>query len=188
MQFFGIFPAGELRDRDTLTPWAAELEQKVFQSNVGVGPYSEVAFFHKKTRTLLVTDAVISVPRDPPEVRDCPSLRPSLTGGDDAHPKVALLLTPPPLPAHGTAQLVAPENLISAAASNFFIKVLQPELADVPVGDVPLKPRELTRAVRDLGWQRMALQILYIVPGDLRLPFRCDCSAGRAFPSAAETG
>ena len=35
---------------------------------------------------------------------------------------------------------------------------------------VPLQPKELTPAARKLGWQRMALQILYIVPSDLRDP------------------
>jgi hypothetical protein len=51
------------------TPWAGELEQKVFESSVGIGPYIEVAFFHKRSRTLLVTDAVVTVPTNPPEVR-----------------------------------------------------------------------------------------------------------------------
>ena len=69
-------------------------------------------------------------------------------------------------------QLVPPENLLSAAARNFFINVLSGPLAAQPVGDVPLQPRELTPAVRDLGWRRMAMQILYIVPGDLRDPKR----------------
>ena len=34
----------------------------------GIGPYVEVAFFYKKSKTLLVTDAVIYVPDKPPEV------------------------------------------------------------------------------------------------------------------------
>uniref|UniRef100_A0A452ZJC2 Uncharacterized protein n=1 Tax=Aegilops tauschii subsp. strangulata TaxID=200361 RepID=A0A452ZJC2_AEGTS len=33
----------------------------------GIGPYVEVAFYHKPSRTLLVTDAVIFVPRQPPD-------------------------------------------------------------------------------------------------------------------------
>ncbi|KAE8697480.1 T4P13.26 protein isoform 2 [Hibiscus syriacus] len=33
----------------------------------GIGPYVEVAFYHKRSRTLLVTDAVIYVPKKPPE-------------------------------------------------------------------------------------------------------------------------
>jgi hypothetical protein len=33
---------------------------------LGIGPYVEVAFYHKPSRTLLVTDAVIFIPRQPP--------------------------------------------------------------------------------------------------------------------------
>ncbi|KAL4432811.1 hypothetical protein ABPG77_008137 [Micractinium sp. CCAP 211/92] len=132
-QFFGIFPTGELRSDDASVPWADEIEQKVFVSSVGIGPYIEAAFFHKKTRTLLVTDAVVSVPDSPPE-------------------------------------LVPEESLLEAAARNFFIDVLAGPLAAEPVDGVPLKPTELTPAARALGWRRMALQILYIVPGNLRDP------------------
>lgn len=135
VQFFGIFPSGTLRTEDTSTPWSAEIEQKVLVSSVGIGPYIEVAFFHKKTQTLLVTDAVISVPEKPSE-------------------------------------LVADKDIIDAAKSNFFVKVLAGDLAEEPVNGVPLQPTEMTPAVRDLGWRRMALQILYIVPGDLRDPTR----------------
>lgn len=63
------------------------------------------------------------------------------------------VLTPPPLP-----QLVPPENLLDAAARNFFINVLSGDLAAQPVDGVPLKPTELTPAARNLGWRRMALQ------------------------------
>lgn len=62
------------------------------------------------------------------------------------------------------------ENLLEAAARNFFIDVLAGDLAAQPVDGVPLQPKELTPAARKLGWQRMALQILYIVPSDLRDP------------------
>ena len=67
-------------------------------------------------------------------------------------------------------ELVPPQALLSAAARNFFINVLSGDLAAQPVDGVPLAPRELTPAARNLGWRRMALQILYIVPGDLRDP------------------
>eukprot|EP00850_Spirogloea_muscicola_P021041 SM000234S07901 [mRNA] locus=s234:193965:196156:+ [translate_table: standard] len=71
--FFGIFPKGILRSSgDTSAPpppWADEIEQKFFKSpEVGIGPYVEVAFFHKATRTLLVTDAVVLVPPEAPKV------------------------------------------------------------------------------------------------------------------------
>lgn len=71
----------------------------------------------------------------------------------------------PPAP-----QLVPEESLLEAAARNFFIDVLAGPLAAEPVDGVPLKPTELTPAARALGWRRMALQILYIVPGNLRDP------------------
>lgn len=51
------------------TPWGDEIQHKVFKSSVGIGPYIEVAFFHNRTRSLLVTDAVVSVPEKPPEVK-----------------------------------------------------------------------------------------------------------------------
>lgn len=68
LEFFGIFRARTLRDEDRLTPWFDEIEQKLLSSpEVGIGPYVEVAFYHKRSRTLLVTDAVIYVPKQPPE-------------------------------------------------------------------------------------------------------------------------
>jgi hypothetical protein len=36
--------------------------------NLGRGSFAEVAVFHKQTRTLLVTDSILSVPVDPPEI------------------------------------------------------------------------------------------------------------------------
>ena len=62
-------PAAGRRRRAAETPWGEEIEHKVFASSVGIGPYIEVAFFHKRSRSLLVTDAVVSVPEAPPEVR-----------------------------------------------------------------------------------------------------------------------
>lgn len=47
----------------------------------GIGPYVEVAFYHKLTRTLLVTDAVIYVPRQPPECISKESLLASAKNG-----------------------------------------------------------------------------------------------------------
>lgn len=65
-QLFGIFPAGTLKNDDVTTPWAPEISQKVLLSpEVGIGPYVEVAFFHRPSKTLLVTDCVVLVPKDP---------------------------------------------------------------------------------------------------------------------------
>ncbi|XP_010939052.1 uncharacterized protein [Elaeis guineensis] len=82
LEFFGIFRAKALKDEDTSTPWADEIEQKVLSSpEVGIGPYVEVAFYHKRSRTLLVTDAVIFVPRQPPECISKESLLASAKNG-----------------------------------------------------------------------------------------------------------
>ncbi|KAF5735574.1 hypothetical protein HS088_TW15G01082 [Tripterygium wilfordii] len=82
LEFFGIFRAKTLKDEDLSTPWADEIEQKVLSSpEVGIGPYVEVAFYHKRSRTLLITDAVIFVPRKPPECISEESLLASAKNG-----------------------------------------------------------------------------------------------------------
>nr|XP_027187364.1 uncharacterized protein LOC101501957 isoform X1 [Cicer arietinum] len=82
LEFFGIFRSKTLKDEDLSTPWADEIEQKVLSSpEVGIGPYVEVAFYHKPSRTLLVTDAVIFVPRQPPECINKESLLASAKNG-----------------------------------------------------------------------------------------------------------
>lgn len=35
---------------------------------LGLGPFAEVAFFHRRSQTLLVTDSVLSIPLDPPAI------------------------------------------------------------------------------------------------------------------------
>ncbi|KAI5665698.1 hypothetical protein M9H77_15551 [Catharanthus roseus] len=82
LEFFGIFRAKTLKDNDSSTPWSEEIEQKVLSSpEVGIGPYVEVAFYHKRSRTLLVTDAVIFVPRQPPACISKESLLASAKNG-----------------------------------------------------------------------------------------------------------
>ncbi|XP_069151070.1 uncharacterized protein [Solanum lycopersicum] len=82
LEFFGIFRAKTLKDADMSTPWADDIEQKVLSSpEVGIGPYVEVAFYHKKSRTLLVTDAVIFVPTTPPDCISKESLLASAKNG-----------------------------------------------------------------------------------------------------------
>ncbi|NET47916.1 MAG: DUF4336 domain-containing protein [Merismopedia sp. SIO2A8] len=36
--------------------------------DLGVGPFEEVAFFHRRSRSLLVTDSIVSVPATPPPI------------------------------------------------------------------------------------------------------------------------
>lgn len=82
LEFFGIFRSKTLEHEDLSTPWATEIEQKVLSSpEVGIGPYVEVAFYHKPSKTLLVTDAVIFVPRQPPECISNDSLLASAKNG-----------------------------------------------------------------------------------------------------------
>lgn len=77
LQFLGIFGARTLRGGgpdQPQPPWAPEIQHKVLSSPVGIGPYTEVAFYHAPTRTLLLTDAVVLVPDTPPEVVPVASL------------------------------------------------------------------------------------------------------------------
>ncbi|CAE7684173.1 hflX [Symbiodinium microadriaticum] len=76
--FYGIFSSGDLKDADTAAPWSAEIEQQLFnpKDRLGFG-YSacECAFFHKRSKTLICTDALVYVPEEPPEVLDKNELR-----------------------------------------------------------------------------------------------------------------
>lgn len=50
-------------------PFAEEFDYAMLGPiNLGVGAFAEVAFFHKRSRTLLVTDSVLSVPEEPPAI------------------------------------------------------------------------------------------------------------------------
>jgi hypothetical protein len=68
VQFYGIFSKGVLKHNDTNTPWADDFEQKILAAPkfAVAGLYTEVAMYHKASRTLLVTDAVIQIPTQPP--------------------------------------------------------------------------------------------------------------------------
>lgn len=53
----------------TKTPFADQFEYTILGPiELGPGRFEEVAFFDKRSRTLLVTDSVLSVPEDPPEI------------------------------------------------------------------------------------------------------------------------
>ncbi|MFH7029685.1 MAG: DUF4336 domain-containing protein [Heteroscytonema crispum UTEX LB 1556] len=49
-------------------PFADEFDYEVLDINLGRGSFCEVAVYHKRSRTLLVTDSIISVPEDPPAI------------------------------------------------------------------------------------------------------------------------
>ncbi|MBD0362043.1 MAG: DUF4336 domain-containing protein, partial [Coleofasciculus sp. C3-bin4] len=53
----------------TQTPFASEFDYAVLGPiELGPGRFGEVAFFHKRSRTLLVTDSVLCVPEEPPAI------------------------------------------------------------------------------------------------------------------------
>ncbi|NJL86770.1 MAG: DUF4336 domain-containing protein, partial [Leptolyngbyaceae cyanobacterium SM1_1_3] len=66
------FPLGRtvfLPSDSTQTPFADEFDYALLGPiNLNLGPYAEVAFFHRRSQTLLVTDAVMSIPHDPPAI------------------------------------------------------------------------------------------------------------------------
>ncbi len=50
-------------------PFADQVDYAVLQPiNLGLGPFAETACYHRASRTLMVTDAVVSIPAEPPEV------------------------------------------------------------------------------------------------------------------------
>ncbi|MEW5860871.1 MAG: DUF4336 domain-containing protein [Cyanobacteriota bacterium] len=51
------------------TPFANQFDYAILGPiYLGPGKFAEVAFFHKRSRTLLVTDSVVSIPEDPPAI------------------------------------------------------------------------------------------------------------------------
>ena len=52
-----------------LAPFVEEFDYAILGPiDLGPGRFEEVAFFHKRSRTLLVTDSVLAVPESPPEI------------------------------------------------------------------------------------------------------------------------
>lgn len=69
LPFFGIFGATSIQAGEAYA-WSDDFDHRVLTVNIskGVGPYSEVALFHRSTKTLLLVDAAVSVPKEPPPV------------------------------------------------------------------------------------------------------------------------
>ena len=68
-QFFGIFPTGTIADGDM--PWETEIDTKLLRLPSlfwGNYTYCEAGFYHKDSRSVLVTDAAVYVDDQPPEV------------------------------------------------------------------------------------------------------------------------
>jgi hypothetical protein len=58
-----------LPEDSSKTPFADEFDYRILGPiGLGLGSFGEVAFFHKRSHTLLVTDSVVSVPENPPEI------------------------------------------------------------------------------------------------------------------------
>jgi hypothetical protein len=53
----------------TQTPFGQEFDYAILDTiDLGPGQFAEVAFFHRQSRTLLVTDSIISLPSTPPAI------------------------------------------------------------------------------------------------------------------------
>ncbi|MDJ0844566.1 DUF4336 domain-containing protein [Crocosphaera sp.] len=51
------------------SPFADEFDYAILGPlDLGLGPFEEVAFYHKRSHTLLLTDSIISIPSTPPEI------------------------------------------------------------------------------------------------------------------------
>jgi hypothetical protein len=58
-----------LPEDSSQTPFAEEFDYAILGPiELGPGRFSEVAFFHRRSHTLLVTDSVVSVPEEPPAI------------------------------------------------------------------------------------------------------------------------
>lgn len=66
------FPLGRthlLPDDCTQSPFCNEFDYAVLGPvTLGLGPFEEVALFHRRSRTLLVTDSVLTIPETPPDI------------------------------------------------------------------------------------------------------------------------
>lgn len=51
------------------TPFASEFDYAILDEiDLNLGKFEEVAFFHKRSRTLLVTDSIVAIPENPPAI------------------------------------------------------------------------------------------------------------------------
>ncbi|MBD2498591.1 DUF4336 domain-containing protein [Nostoc sp. FACHB-280] len=58
----------QLPEDASLAPFADDFEYEVLDINLGRGSFVEVAFFHKRSHTLLLTDTIISISENPPAI------------------------------------------------------------------------------------------------------------------------
>jgi len=66
------FPLGRthrLTKDCTQTPFCDEFDYEILGPiALGIGPFEEIALYHRRSRTLLVTDAVLTIPETPPDI------------------------------------------------------------------------------------------------------------------------
>ncbi|MGQ9869994.1 DUF4336 domain-containing protein [Leptodesmis sp.] len=65
------FPAKrtqELPEDNHQVPFANEFDYAVLDINLGRGSFAEVALFHRRSHTLLLTDSILSIPEEPPAI------------------------------------------------------------------------------------------------------------------------
>ncbi|MBT9317156.1 DUF4336 domain-containing protein [Leptothoe spongobia] len=66
------FPMGRthwLPENPADAPFSDEFDYRMLKPvNLGIGPFSEVALLHRASKTLLVTDSVVSIPAEPPAI------------------------------------------------------------------------------------------------------------------------
>ncbi len=53
----------------SMTPFGDEFDYAILESiNLGLGAFEEVAFYHRRSQTLLITDLVLAIPATPPAI------------------------------------------------------------------------------------------------------------------------
>ncbi|KYC36540.1 hypothetical protein WA1_43400 [Scytonema hofmannii PCC 7110] len=64
------FPSNrtQIIPKNSSLPFADDFDCAVLDINLGRGYFVEVALFHKRSRTLLLTDTILSVPEEPPAI------------------------------------------------------------------------------------------------------------------------
>lgn len=65
------FPAKRtqvLPEDSSQSPFADDFDYQILDINLGRGSFVEVAFFHRRSHTLLLTDSIVSVPEEPPAI------------------------------------------------------------------------------------------------------------------------
>ena len=66
----GVLPIGSPSSSPKLPPWINEFDFRVLYVSLpeNAGPVSEAAFLHRKTKTLITTDAVVYIPDEAPPI------------------------------------------------------------------------------------------------------------------------